>query len=219
MILLIFLVGSLLIELGFRFYAMPYIRLVNEPTPRANTVALVLGTAPTTSDGRSNIFFEGRMQRAAQVYRDFGADCLLLSGDNTSLEYNEPVSMQHRLLELGVPAERMYLDYAGIRTLDSVLRARDIFGLSGFVIISQPFHLERAVTIARASGLQATGYAAESVALMTAPRVYLRAIASEWVALYDILFETGAKFAGERIPIDTRSDVRPVPARTCAPRG
>ena len=158
------------------------------------------------------------MQRAAQVYKDKGVACLLLSGDNTSREYNEPVDMQHRLLELGVPAERMYLDYAGVRTLDSVLRARDIFGLSEFAIISQPFHLERAIMIARTSGINARGYAAESVSFTVAPRVYLRAVASEWVALYDILFETNARFAGEPIVIDTRSDVRPVPAKTCSPR-
>jgi SanA protein len=92
-----------------------------------NQVGVVLGTSKFTSNGQPNIFYTERMLAAKRLYDTKKIDCLLLSGDNTTINYNEPISMQNSLLELGIPAERMYLDYAGIRTLDSILRARDIF--------------------------------------------------------------------------------------------
>lgn len=206
------------LELFFWLSTRDFIQSSLETPIKGHGVGLVLGTSRLTGDGQPNTFFEGRMLTAAKLYAEKGVDCLLLSGDNTSKNYNEPIDMQRRLQELGVPPERIYLDYAGVRTLDSVLRARDIFGLSEVVIVSQKFHLQRAVLLARASGLRATGYAAAEVSFWRAPLVYARAIASQAVALYDIVFETDARFAGERIEIDTRSDVRPVPAKTCARR-
>lgn len=118
-----------------------------------NRVGLVLGTSKYTRDGKSNIFYEERISAAKRLYEAKKIDCLLLSGDNTTLDYNEPISMQKSLLELGIPPERMYLDYAGIRTLDSILRAHDIFGLERFTVISQPFHVNRALFIAKNNGI------------------------------------------------------------------
>jgi SanA protein len=209
---------AVVLELFFWLSTRDYIRSSSVTPITKHGVGLVLGTSRLTKDGQPNTFFEGRMLTAAKLYNEKWVDCLLLSGDNTTLSYNEPIDMQRRLQELGIPPERIYLDYAGVRTLDSVLRARDIFGLSEVVIVSQEFHLQRAVLLARASGLKATGYAASEVSFWIAPIVYARAIASQAVALYDIVFETDARFAGERIEIDTRADVRPVPAKTCAPR-
>ena len=75
-------------------------------------VGLVLGTSRYTSEGGSNRFYQGRILAAKELYEAKKVDCLLLSGDNTTLNYNEPISMQNSLLELGIPPERMYLDYA-----------------------------------------------------------------------------------------------------------
>lgn len=125
-----------------------------------NRVGLVLGTSRYTSDGLPNEFYNERMLAAKRLYDAKKVDCFLLSGDNTSKNYNEPISMQNSLLGFGIPAERMYLDYAGIRTLDSILRARDIFGLSEFTVISQAFHIDRALFVARHNGIDAVGYEA-----------------------------------------------------------
>ena len=209
---------AFILELFFLISTRLYITPASQAPLQWHGVWLVLGTAKSTADGFPNTFFEGRMLTAARLYNEKWVDCLLLSWDNTSKSYNEPIDMQRRLQELWVPSERMYLDYAGVRTLDSILRARDIFGLSEVVIVSQEFHLKRAILLARASGISATGYAAPTVPFWTAPVVYIRSVASQAVALYDIVFETNAQFAGERIEIDTRADVRPVPSKTCAKR-
>lgn len=158
------------------------------------------------------------MLAAKRLYDAKKIDCLLLSGDNTTLNYNEPISMQKSLLELGIPAERMYLDYAGIRTLDSMLRARDIFGLQQFTIISQPFHVDRAIFIAQSNGIDAIGYEAEKVAFFQAPMIYAREFFSRILLFYDIFIGTEPRFWGEKIDIQTNPDIRPVPSKICSPR-
>ncbi|GIW34881.1 vancomycin high temperature exclusion protein [Meiothermus sp.] len=123
-----------------------------------NRVGLVLGTGPTTVRGRPNPYFVGRIQAAAQLYQAGKVDYLLVSGDNSSPYYDEPSAMREALIALGVPKERIYRDYAGFRTLDSVVRARGVFGEQRFTIVSQRFHNQRAVYIARHRGLEAIGY-------------------------------------------------------------
>ncbi len=123
-----------------------------------NRVGLVLGTGPTTVHGKPNPYFVGRIQAAARLYQAGKVDYLLVSGDNSSPYYDEPSAMREALMALGVPKERIYRDYAGFRTLDSVVRAREVFGEQRFTIISQAFHNQRAVFIARHRGLEAIGY-------------------------------------------------------------
>ncbi|MCX7783094.1 MAG: YdcF family protein [Meiothermus sp.] len=123
-----------------------------------NRVGLVLGTGPTTVRGRPNPYFVGRIQAAARLYQAGKVDYLLVSGDNSSPYYDEPSAMREALIAQGVPKERIYRDYAGFRTLDSVVRAREVFGEQRFTVISQLFHNQRAVFIARQRGLEAIGY-------------------------------------------------------------
>lgn len=123
-----------------------------------NRVGLVLGTGPTTVRGRPNPYFVGRIQAAARLYQAGKVDYLLVSGDNSSPYYDEPSAMREALMALGVPKERIYRDYAGFRTLDSVVRAREVFGEQRFTIVSQRFHNQRAIFIARHRGLEAIGY-------------------------------------------------------------
>jgi SanA protein len=183
-----------------------------------NSVGVLLGTSRYTTSGEDNLFYTARIQAAKELYDAKKIDCLLLSGDNTSLSYNEPIQMQKSLLEVGIPAERMYLDYAGIRTLDSLIRARDIFGLTQFTVISQPFHIDRALFIAREKNLQAVGYEADSVPFFSAPTPYIREFFSRGVALYDLFFETLPKYSGERIVLEYNPDIRPIPSKICSPR-
>lgn len=112
----------------------------------------------------------------------------------------------------------MYLDYAGLRTRDSILRARDIFGISKYTIISQEFHLDRALYHAISENIDAIGYAAESIPFSTAPRVYLREFLSRFIALYDRIVGTEPKFSGEKIHIEYSDTIRPVPSKICSPR-
>jgi SanA protein len=126
---------------------------------REAPVALVLGTAPRVGE-YWNQFYRYRMQAAAELWRSGKVRGLLLSGDNSRRGYDEPTAMREDLIAMGVPAEVITLDYAGFRTLDSVVRARKVFGLQDVIIVSQAFHCKRAVFLARATGLEAQGFAA-----------------------------------------------------------
>lgn len=112
----------------------------------------------------------------------------------------------------------MYLDYAGVRTLDSIIRAKSIFGLSEFTVISQPFHIDRAIIIAKSQGLSVVGYEAGRVRFLTAPFTYVREFFSRILVVYDIFTGTSPRFGGERIEIISDPNIRPVPNKICSPR-
>ncbi len=126
-------------------------------------VAVVLGCSPVLKSGVPNWYFENRMAAAAAAYRAQKVDYLLVSGDNHVATYDEPTAMKLALVRLGVPTERIVLDYAGFSTLDSMVRAKKVFGLSEFCIITQRDHALRAIYIAQANGIDAVGFAAEDV--------------------------------------------------------
>lgn len=126
-------------------------------------MALVLGTAPRDADGSPNLFFEARMDAAAELYHAGKVDRLLVSGSNDGGSYNEGTTMRVALLVRRVPEEVIVEDCAGFRTLDSIVRARDVFGLKAFTIVSQPFHTRRALYLAHHYGLDAIAYDADRV--------------------------------------------------------
>lgn len=145
---LIFFLLLAILNAGISIFAGMYRFESVEDIPK-NPVGLVLGTSQFTSDGEPNVFYSQRVDATKRLYDAKKIDCVLISGDNTSDNYNEPIDMQQSLLSLGIPSERMYLDYAGVRTLDSIIRAKEIFSLEKFTIISQPFHIDRAILIAK----------------------------------------------------------------------
>ena len=182
-------------------------------------VAVVLGTSEFLADGRKNAFFTARMAAAAELYGKGKADCILVSGDNSAEEYNETRAMQLALMDLGIPPERIFLDYAGFRTLDSVVRAVSVFGQKRFVIVTQAFQADRALLIARSVGADAVAYAASDPGFLSAPMTYLREIPARALAFYDVLLaKTGAKYLGVPVRIETDPSVRPVPEKVCYPR-
>lgn len=128
----------------------------------ARDVGLVLGTSPTTA-GRPNLFFTARIRAAAELFHAGKVRHLIVSGDNRKAGYDEPTAMQDSLIALGVPASAITRDFAGFRTLDSVVRARDVFGQSRLTIISQEFHDTRAIFIAQSHGIDAIALAADDV--------------------------------------------------------
>jgi SanA protein len=151
----------------------------------ARKVALVLGCSPRLEDGSTNWFFNNRMDAAAQLFQSGKVEYLLVSGDNRFRTYDEPTEMKKALIARGVPAAKIVCDYAGITTLDSVIRAKAVFGQASVTIVSQRFHNERAIYLARAFGVDAVGYNAPGVPLSAAPRTYLREILSRQRAWLD----------------------------------
>lgn len=122
--------------------------------------ALLLGTARISIDGYPNLYYFNRVRVAAELFKAGKIKRILISGDNGRKDYSEPEDMKNDLLKLGIPETAMILDYAGFRTLDSVVRAKNVFNVRKMVIISQEYHLPRAVYIARKHGVDAIGFIA-----------------------------------------------------------
>jgi len=109
-----------------------------------NHVGLLLGTSKKVKGGRLNLYYKNRIDAAVALYKSQKIHKIICSGDNGTKVYNEPISMKTDLIANGVKEEDIFLDYAGFRTLDSVIRAQTIFGQEKMTIISQPFHNQRA---------------------------------------------------------------------------
>lgn len=163
--------------------------------------ALVLGTSPIGKNGGPNRFFTTRIRACAELYHSGKIDRILVSGDNRKVDYNEPEEMRQALIEQGIPEEIIFLDYAGFRTYDSVIRAKEVFGQASLLFVSQKFHNERAVFIAKKKGIDAIGYNAEDVRFHYGFITYVR----EWFArckvFLDLLFGKKPHFLGEPVDI------------------
>ena len=120
--------------------------------------ALLLGTAKTARSGNPNLYFSERIDTAEKLFKAGKIRHILISGDNSRKDYDEPTDMKNALLERGIPEEAMTLDYAGFRTLDSVVRAKTVFGKEKLLIITQNGHAERAVYIARKNGIDSAAF-------------------------------------------------------------
>ncbi len=139
------------------YAAVHTVPLPEAPGPR---VAIVFG-AGLWRDGSPTPVLRDRVATAAELYFAGKAAALLMSGDNSVVEYNEPAAMRAYALQLGVPDEAIVLDYAGRRTYDTCYRAQHIFGVQQAILVTQQFHLPRALYICRVLGLEAVGVAAD----------------------------------------------------------
>ena len=165
----------------------------------AHDVGLVLGTSPWSREGRANAHFRGRVESAALLYKRGALRHVLLSGANPSDRYNEPRAMYQTLAELGVDKADMTLDFAGFRTLDSVVRAREVFGLEGVTLITQRFHAYRAVFIARHLKLDAVAYAAPTIPRRRSRRTEIREVLARVKVVLDLFFiDKQPRFLGEK---------------------
>ncbi|WP_119393694.1 SanA/YdcF family protein [Salinibius halmophilus] len=196
------LLTVLFIDGWFEWRYQPAITSSGQPTPFTSDVALVLGTSKFLVGGGINQYYQNRINRAAELYQSGRVKILLVSGDNGTLAYNEPVQMQRDLMRLGVPESAIVLDYAGFRTLDSVQRAHKVFGLDHMLVVSQPFHLPRALFLAEQVGMQAQGVAAAEPHWWWNARVRLREVLARNVAILDTLMGRQAKFVGPAEPIE-----------------
>ena len=165
-------------------------------------VGLVLGCPRRIPGGWLNPFFENRIAAAAELYHNGKVDYLVVSGDNHVHEYDEPTDMKNALLEKGIPLERIYPDYAGFRTLDSVVRVKEIFGQTKITIISQHFHNQRAIFLAEHRGIDAIGFDAPDVAPEYAWKTRSREQFARVKAVLDIyVFHKQPHFLGQEIAI------------------
>ncbi|MES4612182.1 MAG: outer membrane permeability protein SanA [Ewingella sp.] len=163
-------------------------------------VGVVLGTAKYYRTGVPNQYYLYRIQGAINAYNSGKVKYLLLSGDNAQQSYNEPMTMRRDLMAAGIPASDIVLDYAGFRTLDSIVRTRKVFDTNDFLIITQRFHCERALYIALHMGIQAQCFAVPSPKDIMTVRV--REIFARLGALTDLyILKREPRFLGPLIPI------------------
>lgn len=161
--------------------------------------ALVLGTSKYVAAGKTNAYYDNRLMAAKALLDQGKVSYLLLSGDNRTLQYNEPRAMYRDLRKMGVSEALMFRDFAGFRTLDSVVRANKVFQVTSFTIISQKFHCERALLIAKFHHIDAICFAAKQPQLDIPQRV--RETFARIKAVFDLLFDIKPYFLGEPEPL------------------
>lgn len=165
-------------------------------------VGLILGCSEKLGGGQINPFFANRIHAAVSLYEAHKVDYFLVSGDHHIAGYDEPTAMKNHLIAAGVPAERIVCDYAGFHTLDSIIRAKKVFGQSRITIISQRFHNERAIFLARHLGMDAIGFDAQDVGGYHSLLTHCRDQASKMFTLLDVyVLRSRPKFLGPHIPV------------------
>lgn len=167
----------------------------------AQKVGLVLGTSKWLVNGNQNPYFKYRIEAAVQLYNAGKIKFIIVSGDNGTKAYNEPREMMNELIKRGIPESKIFADYAGFRTLDSVIRCREIFGQEEFTIISQPFHNERAVFLARTKGIRAIGFNAKDLKGKSGFKTQLREVFARVKVFIDLITAKQPKFLGEKIEV------------------
>ena len=163
-------------------------------------VGIVLGTAPRVRGGK-NPFFERRLDAAAALFRAGKVRCLLVSGDHGTRYYDEVDAMRRGLVLRGVPAKSIALDHAGFRTLDSLVRARKVFGVGSAVVVTDGFHLPRALYLAQQNGIEAVGLSSAEVSTRLAPWPATREVGARVLVLLDCLFGRQPRFLGPKEPL------------------
>jgi SanA protein len=190
-------IGYPLWTLTLRYRGLIYTRPEAVP-PRP--VALVFG-AGYWPDGTPSDVMKDRVEAAIDLYRAGRAQKVLFSGDNRFVDYNEPEKMREYALSLGLPDAAIVLDYAGRRTYDTCYRARDIFGLRQVVLVTQRYHLPRALYTCRGLGLDAVGYVADKRPYVHIREYWARELPAVWLAWWDLWVRRPVPVLGEPIPI------------------
>ena len=165
-------------------------------------IGLVLGCSKYLSNGRKNLYFQQRIDAAKDLYFSDKVKFLLVSGDNSTKYYDEPTTMKKDLIALGVPGNKIYCDYAGLSTLDSVVRTKEVFKENQFIVISQGFHVRRAIYLGLAHDIDLIGYAPQGVSGLGSLKTELRECLARGKALLDVKFlNRQPKFLGEPVII------------------
>ncbi len=202
LIFLIILFANLIVI--FSSQGKIYYNVENVPDKK---VALVLGTSKYVAGniGLVNLFYKKRLDAANELFDSGNIEYLILSGTRDGIYYNEPETMKADLMKMGIPEDKIYLDYSGFRTFDSLMRARDVFLQKDIVIVSQKFHLQRALLIAKNFDMTAVGYVAKNPPFWLALPVYVRESLSRVKLFFDIFIRNESKIYEERIIIGAPS--------------
>ena len=164
--------------------------------------AILLGTSKYLRGGTKNLYYIYRINAAIKLYKSGKYRKIIVSGDNRTRQYNEPITMKQDLIKAGVRKEDIICDFAGFRTLDSIIRFKKVFGRQRGLVVSQKFHNERALYIGRAYGIELYGYNAPDVGLRSGLKVRLREVLSRVMCVLDVeLLHTDPKFLGKKINI------------------
>ena len=166
-----------------------------------NHCALVLGTSKYLWNGKRNLYYTNRIKAAVELYNHSKIDFIIVSGDNRNRNYNEPITMYNDLIAAGIPNKKIILDYAGFRTLDSVVRGKEVFGQDQFTIVSQAFHNQRAIYIARKKGIEAIAFNTEDEPGKHAFKVQIREVAARILVVFDMITYRQPHFLGEKVMI------------------
>ncbi len=161
-------------------------------------VGLLLGTSKILPDGRHNLFYIYRINATVELYKAGKIQQILISGDNGKSDYDEPTDMKNDLIKAGIPEKNITLDFAGFRTLDSIVRAKEIFWVENMIIISQKFHIIRGIVLAHFYGIDAIWYEAQAVPLKLSPRIFVRERLARVKMWLDIFFGKQPKFLGKK---------------------
>jgi SanA protein len=207
---MLFLALAALIVIGAAVIIFPRALTLRFASPKTfdaeavpqDRVAIVFG-AGLRRDGTPSPVLRDRIATAAQLYFAGKVEKLLMSGDNRFIEYNEPGAMQGYAVELGVPSEDIVLDFAGRRTYDTCYRARHIFMLDSAILVTQGFHLPRALYVCNQLGLPATGVRADQREYRGNARLYwnLRESVASLVALWEVYVSRPLPVLGDPEPI------------------
>lgn len=182
-------------------HGKPYIYSQIDSLPY-NKTGLVLGTVKILDNGNINLYFKYRIDATVALYENNKIEYIIVSGDNSRKGYNEPLQMKQELLGRGIPESVIYLDYAGFRTLDSVVRCKEVFKQNNFTIISQKFHNERAIYIARKKNIKAIAYNAKDVTISYGFKTRMREALAKVKAFLDIhILRKKPKFLGKSIQV------------------
>ena len=181
-------------------FSEPFIYNSTDSLPECKT-AVVLGTSKFMANGTRNYFFYNRIKATEELFKSGRIKAIIISGDNSLSYYNEPQDMKQELLKAGIPDSVIYLDYAGFRTFDSMIRAKEIFGQSKFIVVSQKFHNERAIFIARKYNMEVYGYNAEDVSAASGFKTKVRELFARVKVFIDVYTGKKPKFLGEKINI------------------
>lgn len=198
----LFIVGCICVLLAnFQIISNTSSRLHDDYNTVTNCdVALVLGTSKMMASGYINQYFKHRMDAAFKLYKHHKVKHFLLSGDNSIVGYDEPQDMKDYLVNLGVPASCITLDYAGFRTFDSVIRAKRVFGQSNLIVVSQKQHNQRALFLCDHFDIEAEAFNAKNP--RNSIRQQVREVMAKSKAVLDAYFLfTQPKFLGEEVKI------------------
>jgi SanA protein len=166
-----------------------------------NKVGLLLGTSKRLTSGYPNLYYNYRIEAATRLLKEGKIKYLIISGDNSRKEYSEPEDMRADLMATGIDSSVIFLDYAGFRTFDSIVRLKEIFSQDSVTIISQQFHNERALYMATKEGITAIGFNAADVSAKQGIRVQLREKLARVKVFVDYWMGKKPKFLGNKVII------------------